>query len=102
MAAIEKRGDRYRVKVRIKGEEPRTRTFTRKTDALLWAKKVESDLGHGAYVPTTMCLPAGMAGRPVIIRLATGRAGGGGCGEVFSEFGYWDDVTVGTDPACPP
>lgn len=53
MATIEKRGDGYRVKVRIKGEKPRTRTFNRKTDAALWAKKVESDLGHGTYVPTT-------------------------------------------------
>lgn len=58
MATIEKRkaesGDvRYRVKVRIKGEKARTRTFKRKTDAELWSKKVESDLGHGAYVPTT-------------------------------------------------
>src|ERR687883_668006 len=57
MATIEKResadGPRYRVKVRIKGEKPRDRTFKRKTDAELWAKKVESDLGHGFYVPTT-------------------------------------------------
>ena len=53
MATIEKRGDRYRVKIRIKGEQPRTRTFKRKTDADLWAKKTESDLGHGSYVPTT-------------------------------------------------
>lgn len=58
MATIEKRdgsnGVRYRVRVRIKGETPRTRTFKRKSDAELWAKKVESDLGHGVYVPTTM------------------------------------------------
>jgi hypothetical protein len=39
--------------VRIRGEKPRTRTFKRKTDADLWSKKVESDLGHGTYVPTT-------------------------------------------------
>jgi integrase len=57
MATIEKRegsGEvRYRAKVRIKGELPRTRTFKRKTDAVRWAAKVESDLGHGTYVPTT-------------------------------------------------
>ena len=58
MATIEKRvgknGDiRYRVRVRLRGEQPRARTFRRKTDAELWAKKVESDLGHGYYVPTT-------------------------------------------------
>jgi len=58
VATIEKRlgtnGDiRYRVRVRLRGEKPRARTFKRKTDADLWAKKVESDLGHGFYVPTT-------------------------------------------------
>jgi integrase len=57
MATIEKResgnGIRYRVRVRVKGEAPRTRTFKRLTDAKAWATKVESDLGHGVYVPTT-------------------------------------------------
>jgi integrase len=57
MATIEKRegsrGTTYRVRVRLNGELQRTRTFKRKTDAELWAKKVESDLGHGFYVPTT-------------------------------------------------
>jgi integrase len=58
MATIEKRtaadgSVRYRVKIRLRGEKPRHRTFKRKTDADLWAKKVESDLGHGVYVPTT-------------------------------------------------
>jgi len=57
MATIEKRqsgdGIRYRVRVRLKGEEERTDTFKRLTDAKAWAAKIESDLGHGAYVPTT-------------------------------------------------
>lgn len=58
MATIERREAadgtvRYRVRVRLRGEKPRTRTFKRKTDADLWSKKVESDLGHGVYVPTT-------------------------------------------------
>lgn len=44
---------RYRVRVRLRGEAPRTRTFKRLTDAKAWAAKVESDIGHGAYVPTT-------------------------------------------------
>lgn len=43
----------YQVKVRIRGERPRSRTFQRKTDATAWAAKVESDMGHGVYVPTT-------------------------------------------------
>lgn len=58
MASIEKRTTAsgavsYRAKVRVKGEAPRTRTFKRLTDAKQWAAKVEADLGHGVYVPTT-------------------------------------------------
>jgi integrase len=57
MATIEKRetgnGIRYRVRVRLRGQAPRTRTFKRLTDAKAWASKVEADLGHGVYVPTT-------------------------------------------------
>ncbi|MBB1471833.1 site-specific integrase [Luteimonas sp. MC1782] len=58
MATIEKRTasdgtTSYRVKVRLRGERPRSRTFQRITDAKAWAAKVESDLGHGVYVPTT-------------------------------------------------
>lgn len=58
MATIERRvandgTTRYRAKVRIRGEAARTRTFKRLTDAKMWAGKVESDLGHGTYVPTT-------------------------------------------------
>lgn len=58
VATIEERTDSkgnttFRVKVRIRGEKPRTRTFKRKTDAKAWAAKAESDIGHGVYVPTT-------------------------------------------------
>lgn len=58
MATIEKRttgtGDTsYRVKVRLRGEAPRTRTFKRLTDAKAWAAKTESDLGHGVFVAQT-------------------------------------------------
>src|SRR6476619_4685361 len=59
MATIEPRilsdgTKRYRVRVRLQGELPRTKTFKRLTDAKSWAAKVESDLGHGAYVPTAL------------------------------------------------
>lgn len=43
------RTTRYRVRVRPKGDKPRTRTF----DAKAWASNVETDLGRGAHVPTT-------------------------------------------------
>lgn len=57
MATIEPRvskdgSKRYRVRVRLQGELPRTKTFKRLTDAKAWAAKVETDMGHGAYVPT--------------------------------------------------
>ena len=59
MATIEPRKlkdgtTRYRVRVRLQGELPRTKTFKRLTDAKAWAAKVESDMGHGAYVPTAL------------------------------------------------
>jgi integrase len=44
---------RYRVRVRLQGELPRTKTFRRLTDAKAWAAEVETKMGHGAYVPTT-------------------------------------------------
>ena len=58
MVTIEKRtakdrSTRYRVRVRLKGDKPRTRTFKRLTDAKAWASSVETDLGRGAHVPTT-------------------------------------------------
>jgi integrase len=58
MATIEKRVDgsgkvRYRARVRVAGAKPVSRTFKRKTDADAWATKIEHDLGHGVFVPTT-------------------------------------------------
>ncbi len=57
MATIETRTlrdgtKRHRVKVRLLGEAPRTKTFKRLTDAKAWAAAVETDLSRGAYVPT--------------------------------------------------
>lgn len=43
----------YRVRVRVLGEPVRTRTFKRKTDAIAWASAIETDIGRGAYAPTT-------------------------------------------------
>ncbi len=58
MAMIEKResvhGVRYRVRVRVKGAKPRTRTFKRLTDAKSWASSAETDLGRGVHVATTV------------------------------------------------
>lgn len=58
MATIEKRTSKdgkthYRVKVRVKGHQPRTQTFTRLTDAREWGKATETDLKRGKFVATT-------------------------------------------------
>ncbi|MFM8609774.1 MAG: tyrosine-type recombinase/integrase, partial [Burkholderiaceae bacterium] len=54
MASIEKRvnddgSTSYRVKVRLRGYEPVTATFTRLTDAKNWATQTESDLKANRY-----------------------------------------------------
>ncbi len=58
MAAIERRRQSdgtisYRARVRLRGEQPRTRTFKRKGDAEAWAKAAETDLSRGLYVPVS-------------------------------------------------
>lgn len=58
LATIERRVSKdgavsYRVKVRLRGDKPRTRTFRRKSDAEAWAKAAETDLSRGVYVPTS-------------------------------------------------
>jgi integrase len=57
MATIEKRtaGDgvvSYRVKVRLRGHLPQTETFTRLTDAKLWAQRVEADIRRNRHFKT--------------------------------------------------
>lgn len=54
MAAIEKRKNAdgsfsYRAKVRLKGHEPVSASFERKTDATEWAKKIEADQKDRRY-----------------------------------------------------
>jgi integrase len=57
MARIEERVGRsgkisWRVRVRLKGRRGQTATFPRKTDALRWAQRVESDLRAGRHFPS--------------------------------------------------
>ena len=59
MATIETRilndgTKRHRVKVRLAGEKPRTKTFKRLTDAKAWGAMIETDIGRGVFVPTTV------------------------------------------------
>lgn len=57
MAYIEERdsGDgttSYRVQIRVKGQKQITATFTRKTDAKIWAQETETALRNGKYFKT--------------------------------------------------
>lgn len=58
MAVIEKRVSKtgciaYRAKVRLKGFQPQTATFNRKTDADRWAQRIEADMRDGRYFPNS-------------------------------------------------
>jgi integrase len=51
MATIRKKGNlQWHVQIRKKGFEPVTKTFNTRTNAQLWAKSVESEMGRGLYV----------------------------------------------------
>jgi len=53
MPTIRKRGNRYHVQVRKKGQSPLTKSFSKKADALTWAKTVESEMERGMFLDTT-------------------------------------------------
>jgi len=53
MATILKRGGKYQAQVRRLGHKPVSRTFTLKSDAAAWARKVESEIERGTYVDRT-------------------------------------------------
>ena len=42
---------RFRAMVRVKGHKPKTATFLKRTDALLWAQETESRLRQSKYFP---------------------------------------------------
>lgn len=47
MATIRKRGDSWHAQVRRQGHPPATKSFTLKSDADTWARKVEAQLDRG-------------------------------------------------------
>jgi integrase len=57
MAQIQERVGRtgkvhWRVRVRLRGQRGQTATFSRKTDALHWAQRIEGDLRAGRHFPS--------------------------------------------------
>jgi hypothetical protein len=53
MATIRKRGEHYHVQIRKTGLPPLTKSFTRKSDAQIWAKTIESKMERGVFLNTS-------------------------------------------------
>jgi integrase len=51
MASIQRRGDSWRVQVRLKGAPPQRASFKRRTDAVRWAERVQGELRAGRHFP---------------------------------------------------
>jgi integrase len=59
MATIEKRVSKsgtvtYRVKIRVIDQPPITASFPKKTEAKLWAQKMEHEIRYGKYLPDSL------------------------------------------------
>lgn len=50
MASLTERGGRFTARVRIKGFPLVCKTFTKKTDALAWSRRIEADMEAGRWV----------------------------------------------------
>lgn len=51
---IDSKGNKtYQAKVRIKGYPTQSKTFDRKTDAKIWANKIETEIRTGLFLPET-------------------------------------------------
>ena len=58
MASITERGGRYLARVRRDGFKLVAKTFTRKSDAVAWARRVEADMEAGRWVEAAPAAPA--------------------------------------------
>jgi integrase len=58
MASITERGGRYLARVRRDGFKLVAKTFTRKSDAVAWARRVEADMEAGRWVESAPTAPA--------------------------------------------
>ena len=55
MASNRKRHGKYQVRVVRKGHQPHTRTFSKRTDAVRWARATEVEIERGATVSGARC-----------------------------------------------
>ena len=53
MAALEKRGQYWRAKIRRKGFPDQSRSFDTRVEAEMWARAIESEMDRGLYVDRT-------------------------------------------------
>lgn len=53
MATIRKRGEKYQVRIQLKGFEPVGKSFSGKADAEAWGKITESEMLRGVYIKRT-------------------------------------------------
>jgi len=54
----------------------------------------------GVYAPSTLCLPAALAGRRVTVHFSTSDTDGGACGSYPPEMALIDDLQITTDAGC--
>ena len=66
LATIRKHGNKWQAIVRRKGFNPRTRSFSKKSDVVAWANKVESELDGYLLTDDTTCLSRGTLGSLLI------------------------------------
>ena len=51
MATFRKRGDKWQARIQRRGQAPLAKSFHNKTDAIKWARNVESQLDLGTFAP---------------------------------------------------
>lgn len=51
MASVQKRGNKYRVRIIRKGFPTQSQTFHTHAEALRWSRQIESQMDHGAFKP---------------------------------------------------
>lgn len=54
MATIRKLRSKWQAQVRIKGHKPQAKSFTLRSDAVAWARQVETEIQRGLFVDTAV------------------------------------------------
>ncbi|TCK06131.1 site-specific integrase [Marinobacterium mangrovicola] len=54
MATVRKLRNKWQAQVRIKGHKPQAKSFTLKSDAVAWARQIETEIQRGVFVDTAV------------------------------------------------